>query len=337
MARVPVSQLSQWYNACQNANSQKASAVFLGTSTTQGANATAHSRRYVQLLAQTWSRTYDNNRYFRYFTPQSDSFTYSGSYSQINEGLSLRTTQLNSGAYMQFTVTCSALIIYFVEGTNFTPFTLTVDGNDTLITPATSQSGERHTGSFTVSGLSYASHTIRITASNGTAKITGIMTADFASADMSKGIHIFNSGHGGFNTNNFINQTALFERIGSLQPQLIFMMFGTNDYGASMPITTYTANLSSIVTSARQAAPTADIVLANPFRRLDFVASVPWAQYGVATRAVANEFGCSFIDLSSYYPASQALDAHDFIDTDSLHQTDRGHSYMARLLMTHLK
>ena len=171
---------------------------------------------------------------------------------------------------------------------------------------------------------------------SGSIKFTGIVAHNYASANLTKGIYFYNSGHGGFTTTDFVGQTYLFERITSINPHLVTYMPGTNDYGASMAIVDFTANVQSILDSIKAAAPNAEILLITPYRRLDITGSVPWASFRAANASLAARNGCAYVDMTDFYPSSQTLDSADLIDTDSIHQTDRGHSYAAQLLYSAL-
>ena len=339
MSRKPVITASRWKAGVANSQNTAVKAVFLGTSTTQGGNATDHGRRYHEIMRGKLSRDYNLSRYTKYYNIQADQsasysskFTYtdgSGSHSFANEGLSLRTVTLTNGASMSITVTSTAITLLFVQGSAYGAISMTVDGNTTTL-PTDARSGDHHDGQYTISG-SYGSHTVTVAAPvSGSVKITGVIADDYG--DLSKGIQFYNSGHGGFSTTDFVGATYLYDRIASISPQLVFMMFGTNDYGASMSISTFTSNCNSIIASVKAVVPNADLVFVCPYRRLDLTATPSWTTYRAAMASIAAANNCFYIDLTDYYPDPASKDSADLIDTDNLHQTDAGHSYMAKLL-----
>lgn len=342
MSRASVITLPRWKNAVASAGTSHAKAVFLGTSTTQGGNATDHSKRFLEIIGRRLTRNSYSSKYIQYFSPQADLtssytsyFAYndgSGSHTLVNEGLSLRTVTLTNGASVSITLNTSAITVLFVQGSSYGQGVVTVDATPHNM-PTDARAGDNHDGAFDVTGLSYGSHTVTISAPvSGSIKFTGLISHDYASGDPTKGIYFYNSGHGGFNTNNFTGQTYLYNRIASIAPQLVMLMFGTNDYGASMAINIYTSNMNSIIASVKAASPNAEIIIVTPYRRLDLVGSVPWSSYRTANNAIAVANGCTSIDLTEKYPDSQTLDSANLIDTDDLHQTDAGHAYMYRLI-----
>lgn len=338
MSRAYVITLPNWLAALAAVNTAPAKAVLLGTSTVQGANATTLGRRYHQLISNRLARLYYGSKSIEYYSPQADVattlpdyFSYtdgSGSHALVNDGLSLRTVTLTNGASVSITLTTSLVTVMFVQGAAYGQGTVAVDASSTQwFTDA--RAGDNHDGVYTPNGVSYGSHTITITAPvSGSIKFTGIVSHNYANGNASKGIYFYNSGHGGFTSANFVGQTALYQRIANIAPQLVVIMPGTNDYGASMAIDTYTANVVAMIVSVKAAAPNADIMIVTPYRRLDLTGSVPWSSYQAANQSMATAYGCAYIDLTDKYPSSQALDIPDFIDTDSLHQLDPGHWYM---------
>lgn len=340
--RQQVITLPKWKTALGSSASSIASAVFLGTSTIQGANATDIDRRYHQIISNELSRTYNGSKYVRYYSPQADLvntytsfFTYTdgtGSHVLVSEGLSLRTVTLTNGAKTAITLTASAVSVLFVQGSAYGQGTVDVDGSSTLW-PSDPRSGDHHDGVYSVTGLSNASHTVTITAPvSGSIKFTGLAAHGYASGDVTKGVYFYNSGHGGFTTTDFVGQTYLFDRIASINPQLVALMFGTNDYGSNIPLSTYQANLSSIISSIKALVPNADILIVSPYKRLDLFPAIPWTSYTAINKNIASTFNCPYVDLTSFYPSSTSFNYPTIIDTDNLHQTDLGHSYMAKLL-----
>ena len=340
MSRRGVLTLPRWVAAL---NAQRAIKIDIGTSSVQGANATDHNRRYHEIDRIKITKNLYSNKQIEYYSPQSDLvntytsyFTYtdnSGSHALVSEGLSLRTVTLTNGASVSITITGSAVSFLFVQGSAYGQGNVSIDGGTATQWPTDPRTGDNHDGQYDVTGLAYGSHTVALTAPvNGSVKFTGLIVHNYAGADLTKGIYSFNSGHGGFTTSNFAADTYLYDRIKSLKPHLVTYMPGTNDYGSNMDIVTYTSNVQTVLNKIRSNAPNADMLLVTPYKRLDVVGLVPWQNYRDANAALASINQCAYIDVTDFYPDSQAHNSAGLIDpADWLHQTDAGHSYGARL------
>jgi hypothetical protein len=124
-------------------------------------------------------------------------------------------------------------------------------------------------------------------------------------------------------------------------------MIGSNDYSSQMAIATFTANVQSMIASCKSALsaaslPPASYLVVGTYKRLDISSpAIPWSSYLSAMSAVAaaDPANVAFLDISSPYPTVNTSigDPWDIIDTDSIHQTDRGHAMMADLLVQGLQ
>lgn len=163
---------------------------------------------------------------------------------------------------------------------------------------------------------------------------------------------VINAGIGGSHTGRLTNnarhqrQHAL-DRLDSVRghnPDIVIVQFGWNDSwidsdnsdGPSrIPIETYFANLSQIVSTFRKDG--AQVVLMTPNRPNTSVA--PWRtertkRYVESVRALANEKSVPIIDVWAEYEKleEESADSSNRLLLDDLHPNDNGHELVASLL-----
>lgn len=151
------------------------------------------------------------------------------------------------------------------------------------------------------------------------------------------GLYAVNGGVGGTTSANYIDATTL-GWIGTLQPEMVFHMIGSNDYSGNVNPTTYKSNVLATIASIDAAitGPAIPHLLIQSYQRIDVVGTYPWDAYGQALKdiAAADPTHIAYIDLNPEYvwrgiPGSNP---DGMIDTDGIHQVDAGHAYMAKLL-----
>lgn len=142
------------------------------------------------------------------------------------------------------------------------------------------------------------------------------------------GVRIHKLGSSGSATNTWAAAaptTTYRNRQADLDAHLVIMGWGTNDQGASYnPSTTYTTQLTAILTAERAVNAYADILLATPPENQRVANAYPMSDYAAATRALAMTQKCAFIDHMPHWgdvPADYANGnaKRPWMSTDLIH------------------
>lgn len=314
---------------------ERVNIAWLGSSTTQGSNASDQVRRYHEVLTDMLRRNIgaDANIH-RHISMGAEPwrFTITGTYSTGTEGLGMRSRWLDAGSTANIMYGFTKMTLMFGEGQNHGSFTYTLNGGSPVtVTPDTSSTSETHTGRVVIDAESYGVHTVIITSTTGMRLCGAIMHI----ADDDLGICSFNGGLGGTTSNDFATNTLYINHLNALQPCMIGVMLGSNDYAYSMNPTTYQANLQTIVDLLRNGITCDfDILFIHGHYRFDVTSPLaPWEDYGATMQSVASQNErCYFVNVSRFYPKTAALDAANLVSDDNIHMTDAGHSLTARVL-----
>ncbi|ACU39427.1 SGNH/GDSL hydrolase family protein [Actinosynnema mirum] len=340
MSDAPPS-LWAWHQARTAHRLRPVRIVCVGSSTTAGLNATQPDRRYASALGHA-IRGYLGTVGGWHLRGIDPAWSTTGTTSDVGRGLGLHSRSLAAGATMTTpSVQATGFTILFEQGAGAGAFTWAVDGGSTTtVTPDTGNSQVRHDGSVYVSAGSLGAHTLTITATAATV-ISGVYVHN---GDQTAGVQVFNAGSSGTGSADWTGTGAPMlthlSRIAALDPSLVIVMIGSNDSGGSVdPRGAYRANVRQQVAQIRAACPRrVSILLVHSYGRYDLPnATYRWSQYGAALAEIAASTpDVDVLDLSPYYPTSQAADVTDLISADGIHQGDEGHALMADLIARYL-
>lgn len=142
------------------------------------------------------------------------------------------------------------------------------------------------------------------------------------------GVHVYQGAANGLDSTDLLASGRL-ARVQAIQPDIVLIGIGSNDYNSLMAVSTYKANVLARIAEMRAVMlkPTVFILVHN-WRRIDTTSPIaPWSAYGNALReiALANPQDTAFID------ASVAFEYADFSGTDpyTLRYFDGVHGYPA--------
>lgn len=336
-----------WQPSLANADLTKTAAIFIGSSTTQGADSTTLDNRYTDVLGQLLHARYNlagvpGGKHIR---AADTGWTVTGTAPLNGDGLGLNSFNMSAGATISRTMTnCTGFDLHFVQGPGQGTFTYQVDGGTAVtVTPNTTGTANRHDGNVTVTGLTLGSHTIQVNATNACI-INGIYVHN---GDSTTGVRIYNSGKGSTVASDFItsNANTIWQRAGAIgNVNMIGVMLGSNDFTGSVDPATFKANLLTLIHNVWSNLSTTrpDIWLINSYRRYDqvgFGTVYTYNQYGAQMQALANELnGVYYLDVAGYFPSmnNAQYDPLDLMNTDNIHMNDAGHRHMARLLAKYL-
>lgn len=224
----------------------------------------------------------------------------------------------NTGSVATMTwsgVKATDLTLFYYDGTG--SFNLIVDGT-TVATIAGTNTGQGK--KYDLSGLTSASHTVRITTvGNGVVSIFGMYGKD---TGVASGVTISRMGNGAstagdyLNWSNWIKPTAQY-----LDIDLLFIILGTNDFRKSKGLDQYREGITEIITQYQQAIPGVCICLISPAQ--SNATGVPaLSDYDNEMRDIAIETNSSYISGYKIFPKTYSNSNGAWEDT--LHLSNLG-------------
>jgi lysophospholipase L1-like esterase len=344
--------LAAWNTALVNRATQPVTWVAWGDSFTEGQGASSIQNRWVDKTLTSLRGTYPTTgvtgglgylpSFYETYGPDSTWTPYSaagGSQTWIENQASLgnRIVNLNRGGYETYTVTgTSADVLYATGGGTFT---YKVDsGSAVTVNTAGTYSATGHVHvTFPASG----SHKVTITSTNGTVHFEGITAFN---GDESKGIRLYEAGHSGATTGDFLATAPDMAKItDSVKADLVTIELGPNDFlhGPQTPANV-TANLQSMVSAIRQnsADHQPSIVIVVPWDFSNFNGDSPtgytWQQYADAIRAVAvADQSLGLLDLTSNGKPT-GTGGGLYAASDGLHPSDAGQTAISAAVAAYL-
>lgn len=155
----------------------------------------------------------------------------------------------------------------------------------------------------------------------------------------SNGVYGALGAQGGTTSYDFLTETKV-SQIAALSPALVHIMVGTNDSPGRDPALLKAAIRYWLDKLQAACPPSTLYVLSLPFQRMDQTfTTYTWAQYGqVQAQIAANDPNVVFFDLTPPFIANgvPGSDPFDFVGTDNLHPTDRGHDLLANQVLAKL-
>jgi len=328
--------LSAWRAAYGARRQSPVNIVSIGSSSVYGSGATVLQERFVDRMAALLAARdgLTCGRHSLAVEASAGGWTESGTITSDTRGLGLATRRLAAAATLSRTDTCTGWTLQYVQGPGAGAFSITVDGGAPVtITPDTTGTAERHDGTWSSGVLTSGSHTLLITAT-GAVAISGVY---IHTGDSASGVRSWCSGKGGTTASTWAAAgQSLWHRIATLQPALVTMLIGPNDYSASVGPISFEASVRSTLASLRATvSPMPSILLIGTFRRLDtgFTPAYSWEAYTGALARIAadNSSWCSYLDIGPDFPGSKLENqASGLVSTaDYLHQTSAGHQLTA--------
>ncbi|WP_342457153.1 SGNH/GDSL hydrolase family protein [Klebsiella pneumoniae] len=116
-----------------------------------------------------------------------------------------------------------------------------------------------------------------------------------------------------------------------LNPDIIFMIIGTNDYRLGRTLSNFYTALTSWVQAYKAALPDTALVLIAP-AQCNATGSYPLASYRDIMRKVATENGAEFYSLFDDFPVSWTTANGYGLWNDALHLNNNGADFLSRQL-----
>lgn len=354
--------LTAWHAALADRENAPAKIVWLGDSITEGAQASAYGKRWVD-RALAGLRT-------AFPTPGTPNAGTGGGFNHLPaiSGGGVNMTQgqpwtalvgswtpSNPGSFglgercvilpavdtgMSFAVTCSSFQVHWVRGSGLGTMTIAVDGTPLASFSTAGALGEQVWSS---GPLPPGARTVTVTrTAGGSVYLAGLTLFH---GDETKGIQGHEAARWGWTSGQLATvQPYVWNALGGVAPQLVTLAIGTNDYQAQVPIATFIANLRLIVTKVRAYAGHTSIALVTYSRRGDAAVPQPidWPAYVDAAFHVADTetgraggSGVAVIDLSQRLPDAVTAGTADplgVFDGDRVHYSTKGHALIGELV-----
>lgn len=258
-------------------------------------------------------------------TPPSTGYGYGRRTSQVQN--STQTITLNA-------IAATEIDVYYTQGGGGT-FAWAVDGGSTTNQATTGATGPQKVRVLSSGGGT--SHTVVISWVSGNNIINGF---DVFNGDATKGIRVHNGGFNGAKAADFVplhsSQNYWADHLAStlLNPALVLIAIGANEFKTGDSVSTYQTNLASIISSARTYASLASICLVVEHQLGGVTVVNPWSEYAAANYAVAAADGnVAVFDLWQRLGPTPAAETHGVIlASDHQHYTDEGNQFVADAL-----
>jgi len=241
------------------------------------------------------------------------------------------TAALSQNATITGTVTGTSIDVWHAKGTASGTFTVKVDGvqvgGNYGGTAAATSSGYKQRVSLGSAG----SHTVVITNNSaGTVYINGVTVFN---GNENAGLTHVNAGRHGWTSSNWVttaNHPNWDEDIAALNPHLVTILLGANDYTGLTGRNAYKENLRVVVDKIRDSQQYwSSICLVACFKRSES-ATPSWEHYEFAMQSLAAEMGLGFLDLREIMPdvgSTEAVSNGYYVDT--VHPGAAGYTRMA--------
>ncbi|EKL2663393.1 SGNH/GDSL hydrolase family protein, partial [Klebsiella pneumoniae] len=222
-------------------------------------------------------------------------------------------------------VNATSLSIYFKDTAGV--FRYTIDGGTPVVVTG---AGTGNVTKVDVTGLSSTgTHqlVIDLTGNTDTVVIYGV----YASIS-SNGVEIQKFGNANITADGYtkvLSNISYFAQ--QLNPDIIFMIIGTNDYRLGRTLSNFYTALTSWVQAYKAALPDTALVLIAP-AQCNATGSYPLASYRDIMRKVATENGAEFYSLFDDFPVSWTTANGYGLWNDALHLNNNGADFLSRQL-----
>jgi lysophospholipase L1-like esterase len=318
-----------------------------GDSITEGQGATLLARRWTDRLRDQLRLKFPVSGVaggYGYIATQNvqTSFTYSlittaGNPPSTAYGYGRRALQIqnNTQTITLNSIAATAIDVYWIKGGGGS-FAWSVDGGGAT---TVSTAGTPTTPMVTrvLTGGGGTNHTVTLSWISGNSIIAGF---NVFNGDETAGIRVHNGGFNGAHLSDFLpadsGQNIWPRYLAStlLNPALVIVPIGANEFKTGDSVSTYQSNLTATVAGIRAYAPSASICLAIEHELGGFTPVNPWTQYVAANYAVAAADGAvAVFDLYQRIGSHTTAETNGLIlSSDHQHPSDAGQLFYADAL-----
>ncbi|EMU9329675.1 SGNH/GDSL hydrolase family protein, partial [Klebsiella pneumoniae] len=221
-------------------------------------------------------------------------------------------------------VSATGLSIYYKDTTG--TFRYTIDGGTPIVVTG---AGTGNVTKVDITGLANGTHqlVIDLTGNADTVVIYGVYATISSS-----GVEIQKFGNANITADGYtkvLGNISYFAQ--QLNPDIIFMIIGTNDYRLGRTLSNFYTALSAWVQAYKTALPDTALVLIAP-PQCNASGSYPLSSYRDVMRQVANENHVEFFSLYDDFPAAYATANTYGLWNDALHLNNNGADFLSRQL-----
>ncbi|QHB37258.1 minor tail protein [Gordonia phage Gudmit] len=312
--------------------------LHIGDSITTGAQATAMNKRWIGRVRDMLRVQYQpagvagGIGYVQIASTYNNPWTVTGmtAWADTNPGIGQGARALPVGATAVMTFTGTAIDVFYTKSSGAKSFTISIDGASSgpgFLTVDAANATEVNGAVATISGLSAGSHTVTITGVTGTTFIEG---AFIYNGDETRGIRSWDGGRSGIASNGYTANTKYLGAISAIQPDLVTVMLGVNNYRQSIGIQLLCANLVQIVQDVwAKCTVQPSTLLIVPYEAAPGTAALPWRMYVKAVYDAAAILGCDVLDLNEKFGPSIQTQPLGLLDADLVHPSDVGYQFIA--------
>ncbi|WP_157410659.1 GDSL-type esterase/lipase family protein [Actinoplanes rectilineatus] len=341
--------LLTWHAALADRRYAPAVIAVIGSSSSEGVGVTGYDRGYVPVLAQNLRTRFPvpgaagGDNYTAAWGRPGRGYTWpvtgSGGTPGAKAGWGMKTLTLTAaGQTVSHRFTGTGVQVWHSAQPGGGTFAVAVDGVTVAAAVTTGAPLADRDATWSSGPLPAGAHTVTVTCLTPGVELHGFATFD---GDESRGIQIYNGGHGGFTSGDFARGAdAWAPRLASIRPHLVLLQLGVNDWRSGVPAATIKADLRSIIATVRENTPTdpSFVVYGSP-RVAPTAKAQEYAWLNKAWREVATEDergAVAFFDLSTRQPAPSQDNTLRFYNDDLVHMTDRGAAFTADALTAFL-
>lgn len=339
-----------WRTAMHNSMNTPVKWMAIGDSITEGTGVTTHAETWLNLAAKKVREAYPtidgttipgNAVVTQHgWTPiaQTSSTMVSpwvgaGSFSSASSfGFRhTKSTSISSSATLTATVTGTDIDVWWTQGPSTVAFTVWVNG---VLKATLGTSSASVTSGFKsrITMGAAASYTVQIKG-NAAASSSFINGVTVYNGNYSSGLVTINAGVHGYKTTEWNVSTAhanWIQDYGTLDPHLVTIMLGANDYSSVIGPATFQTNLNNMINSIRTNNSNWPTILLMSCYKENFTYTPIWEQYEYSMEKVALDQGCAYVDLRTLLPdpGSAAANAAGYY-ADAIHLAAPGDEKVA--------
>lgn len=341
--------LLSWHAALAGRRWAPAVIAVLGSSTSEGVGVSAYGRGYPHLLADNLRTAFPAGGSADFVAAWGTTgiagwpVAASGGQRVKSAGWGLKSLTQTAGQTLTHTFAGTGVEVWFSAQPDGGAFSVTVDGVVLAASVGTSAAATDRNARWTSPALPRGEHTIVVTCLAGPVSLHGLTTFD---GDPGCGIRLYNGGHGGRTSGDFADGVVSWApRLRTVQPHLVILQLGVNDWRIDVPAATMKSNLKTIIAAVRRYTDTSPSFVIYGSPRVS--AGRPRQDFALFTQAwqeIADEdtggpgggSAVAYFDLAARQLSPAADNSLHLYNDDRLHVTDKGAAFTADALTAFL-
>lgn len=329
----------RFYRKINALDSQNLNVLHIGDSITEGNGASGPQKRWIDALRSKVKTKYQpptipgGSGYIPiggvYPSVQPGDWSLTGATASVGQGEGFGGSYANmstSGQTASLTFSGTGIILYFTDYAGNPDPTVTIDG--AAVTPIPINSSPTIYGNgIAYTGLARGSHTIVVTVGTTPFHLYGGLVLD---GDANAGWRTIVAARSGTQAPG-VGTLSVWNYV---DPSLVTIYFGVNDYRNNASISTFETNLTTIVNYVKSRSLNPKIVLIKGYEPLHPTTPIaPWSSYRDTVQKVANANNLLCCDILPKFGVGVISATYS---ADSVHPNDTGHSLIADAIMESL-